>query len=137
MKEARNVLSFLLLVAPLSMILTGCPFDVVHIKQIPVQFENTATIKPDFELKEEVGISLGTGYSRKLNKGTRWKYVSSISYGSIYKTTDQILTVEASNICEAYIVVTDQNLVGFFLPVEQAYSPLSKPIPLAIVEINQ
>ena len=105
----------------------GCAFDLVHIKQLPVEFEKEAEVKPDFKLNEEIKISLGTGYSRKLNKGTKWNYVNKISNGDIYKTKDQILTVEGSNIFEAYIVISDENLVGFYLPVEGAFSPLSQP----------
>ena len=115
----------------------GCAFDIVHVEQIPVQYENAKIIKPDFELKDEVKIKLGTGYSRQLNKGTRWHYVSSISYGDIFKTNDQILTIEGSNIFEAFIVVSGENLVGFYIPVEQTYSPLSKPKLLAIIRIDQ
>ena len=127
----------LLFFAFLHITLAGCAFDIVHVEQVPVQFENVNTIKPDFKLKDEVKINLGTGYSRKLNKGTRWNYVSSISCGDIFKTNDQILTIEGSNIFEAFIVVSDDNLVGFFMPVEQTYCPLSKPKLLAIIETNQ
>ena len=49
----------------------GCPFDMVHIDQTPVQYKNTSTKKSGFELKDEVNIILETGYSRKLKKGTK------------------------------------------------------------------
>ena len=118
-------------------IVTGCAFDIIHIKQVPVQYEDVKIIKSDFILKDEVILDTGTGYNRKLNKGTRWNYVNTISYGDIFKTKGQILTIERSNIFEAFIVVSDENLVGFFLPVEQTYSPLNKIKPLAVEKINQ
>jgi hypothetical protein len=37
----------------------------------------------------------------------------------VYATRDRVLTVEASNVHEAYIVVSNGKLVGFFLPVEK------------------
>lgn len=129
--------NFFLLLAFSAITFSGCAFDIVHIDQVPVQYEYTSTEKPSFELKDEVNINLGTGYSRQLKKGTRWSYVNTISCGDIFRTSDQILTVEGSNIFEAFIVVSEKKLVGFFLPVEQTFSPLSKPIELTMVSINQ
>lgn len=117
--------------------LSGCAFDIVHIDQAPVQYENLRTVKSGIEITDEVHIDLGTGYSRKLKKGTKWKYVNTINQGDIFRTNDQILTVEGSNIYEAFIVVSKKQLVGFFLPVEETYSPLDIPISLPMVRFNQ
>jgi hypothetical protein len=111
----------------LFVLLPACAFDVVHIKQIPVQMGSSVALNNSFRLGKEVNFSLGTGYSRKLNQGTKWICVGSISQGDIFKTNDQVLTVEGSNIYEAYIVVASGKLVGFYLPVEQSYCPLSEP----------
>lgn len=112
----------------LSGILFGaCAFDLIHVKQIPTQIRSTQLSEPSFELEKEVTVSLGHGYTRKLKKGTRWHYVGAVSYGDVFRTRDQILTVEASNIHEAYIVVSAGRLVGFYLPVEGSYSPLGDP----------
>lgn len=127
----------LLMLGLFAIIFSGCAFDIVHIDQEPIQYENAIFPKTDFELADEVDVRLGTGYSRKLNKGTKWCYVNTISKGDIFKTKDQILTIEGSNIFEAFIVVSEKQLVGFFLPVEETFSPLSKPITLPIAEINQ
>lgn len=120
----------------LAVLLTACAFDLVHVKQIPAQIETTQSSKPSFKLEKDMDVSCGTGYSRKLKQGTRWNYVGAVSYGDVYKTNDQILTVEGSNIHEAYIVVSNDKLVGFYLPVEQSYSPISKPKDLNIKEIS-
>ena len=119
----------------LAVLLTACAFDLVHVKQIPAQIETTQSSKPPFKLERDIDVSCGTGYSRKLKQGTRWNYVGVVSYGDVYKTNDQILTVEGSNIYEAYIVVSNDKLVGFYLPVEQSYSPISKSKDLHIKEI--
>lgn len=131
----KNIFS-LLLPAFLALACFGCAFDIVHIDQIPVQYEKKNAQKSDFKLQDEVNVSLGTGYSRTLNKGTEWHYVGTISQGDIFKTNDQILTVEGSNIFEAFIVVSDKKLVGFFLPVEEMYSPLSMAKSLPMTNIN-
>ena len=106
------------------LLFNACAFDVSHIKQIPSQIEATHPSKSTFRLEEEMTVDLGTGYSRTLRRGTTWVYVGTIKEGDVFKTSDQILTIEASNIYEAYIVVSSENLIGFYLPVEKAYSPL-------------
>ena len=108
----------------LILLLNACAFDVVHVKQIPSQIEAAQPSKSTFRLEEEITVDLGTGYSRTLRSGTTWVHVGEIKEGGVFKTNDQILTVEASNIYEAYIVVSSDNLVGFYLPVEKTFSPL-------------
>ena len=92
---------------------SGCAFDIIYIDQIPVQYENASIRKSGFELKDEVNVDLGTGYNRKLNKGTKWQYVNTILQGDIFKTNDQILTIEGSNIFEAFIVVSENQQFPF------------------------
>ncbi len=132
MKKSVNIIIGFLLI----LLLNACAFDLVHIKQIPTQIESTQLSKSSFVLVDEVVIGLDSGYNRKLKKGTKWHYVGAISYGDVFKTNDQILTVEASNIHEAYIVVAASKLVGFYLPVEKSFSPLNDSKELMIQETN-
>ena len=88
--------------------------------------------KISWKLVKDVEVSLGTGYSRQLKSGTKWDYVGTVEQGDVFKTNDQILTVEGSNIFEAYIVLSGDNIVGFYLPVEKSYSPLATPQKLQI-----
>lgn len=120
----------------LAVLLAACAFDLVHVKQIPAKIETNQLSKTPFILEKELDVSCGTGYSTKLKQGTRWNYVGTLTYGDVYKTKDQILTVEGSNIYEAYIVVSNDKLVGFYLPVEKSYSPISKPKELNIKEFS-
>ena len=119
----------------LVVLLNACAFDIVKIKQSPSRIETIHPSKNSFRLEEKVIIDLGTGYDRTLLRGTTWVYVGSIQQGDVFKTRDQILTIEASNIFEAYIVVSADNLVGFYLPVEKTYSPLEKSRRLVRIKI--
>ena len=103
----------------------SCAFDVIRVKQEPAQFEPNASDQDAWILGQDIKVSLNTGYTRKLKAGTRWHCIGKIENGAVYKTNDQILTVEGSNIYEAYIVVFEGYLVGFYLPGNQTYSPLS------------
>lgn len=83
-------------------------------------------------LAKEVKAYLGTGFPTTLRAGVRWRHVGSTEAGQVYATSDQVVKVEASNIYEAYIVLSNRSLVGFYLPVEKTLCPLSLPIPLQI-----
>jgi hypothetical protein len=117
----------------------SCAFDLVHVKQLPTKLDTTQQPKSSFILEKEEKIDLGTGYSRVIKAGTKWDYVGTIENGDVYNTKDQVLTVEASNIHEAYIVISSGKLVGFYLPVEKTFSPLSEFKELIMKEapINQ
>jgi hypothetical protein len=110
----------------------SCAFDVVRVKQEPAHFEPISSDQDAWTLAQDVKISLDTGYSRKLKAGTRWTLIGKIENGDVYKTNDQILTVEGSNIYEACIVVSEGQLLGFYLPAKYSFSPLSKKKPLPI-----
>jgi hypothetical protein len=110
----------------------GCAFDVIRVKQEPARFEPDTSIQDAWKLAEDVEISLDTGYKRKLKAGTRWECIGKIENGDVYKTKDQILTVEGSNIYEACIVVSEGQLIGFYLPANQTFSPLSSKKSLPI-----
>lgn len=125
-----------LIICLLGILLNACAFDLFHIEQIPTQIKSTNLSKPSFELEKEVNFVLDKGFRRKLKQGTKWNYVGNVSYGDVFRSKDQILTVEASNIHEAYIVVSAGKLVGFYLPVERSYSPLRDSQILYMKEIN-
>ncbi len=84
-----------------------------------------------FRLTRAVDISLSTGYSTTLRANTRWELVGTIAQGEVYRTKDQIVTLEGAHIHEAYIVVRPGSLVGFYLPVERTFSPIEPGKPLS------
>jgi hypothetical protein len=97
-----------------------------------VVFNASAGVK-GFVLMQDLKVHIGTGFATRLRANTSWHKVGTTVFGDVYATRDQIVTVEASDIYEAQIVVSGlQNLVGFYLPVEHSYVPLKEPLPLAI-----
>jgi hypothetical protein len=115
--------------AALCLLVAGCAFDVVSVKQQPATF-SSASDSPSFLLVKEVKARLGTGFPTILKANTTWNQVGVTESGKVYATKDQVVKVEASNIYEAQIVITNHALVGFYLPVEKTFSPLSSPMPL-------
>ena len=60
-----------------------------------------------------------------------------ISQGQVLKPLDTVLTVEGTNVREAYAVVHNGSWVGFWLPVERAFSPLRTPVAATFEEVLQ
>lgn len=94
--------------------------------------ENTAMI-PSTEpgsvmtLAADVPIRV-TWYDRVLEKGSQWKKVGRVPAGDVYRKLNGVLTIEGAHVHEAYIVERHGLLVGFYLPGEHAFSPIS-PAP--------
>jgi hypothetical protein len=121
----------------LVMLLTGCAFDVSYVNQTPAAFTMaTGATNDDFVLQESVDVRLGTGFPTHLKAGTRWHRVGQTQYGTVYSTKDQIVQVEASNIYEAQLVMSNQTVQGFYLLVEKTFAPASNPVRVTIHPIN-
>lgn len=119
-----------------SVLLAGCAFDLVHVEQIPSPLLSWNPAKNTFVLVDDVSLALPSGYRRVLKRGTTWTYVGRIAQGDVYRTQDQVLTVEAANVHEAYLVVSAGELTGFYLPVERAFSPAAETRRLPIRELQ-
>jgi hypothetical protein len=108
---------------------TGCAFNVWRVKQVPAAF-TPASDSPSFVLAKETKVNPGGGFATVLKANTTWNQVGVTEQGTVYGTKDQVVKVEASNIYEAYLVLSNSCLTGFYLPVEKTVVPLSNPLPL-------
>lgn len=99
----------------------GCAFDVSHVNRVPAVLEPASDSRAGWMLQDDVTAYLGTGFPTRLRKATRWSKVGQIAQGDVFRTRDQVVTVEASNIYEAMAVLNDGTLVGFYLPVEHSF----------------
>lgn len=77
---------------------------------------------------------LATGYGRTIPADTEFAAIGRIAPGLVLKPTQTVLTIEGAHVHEAYAVLADGRLVGFYLPVERAYSPLTTPVPWPLIE---
>ena len=112
-------------------VLMSCAFDVAHVSYHPTDLTPQPKSGKSMTLKEEVKIGgAPCGYSRVLQSGSNWDLIGSIPEGNVYKPREQVLTVECSNVYEAYLVCVSQSLVGFYLPVEHGFVALKKPLIL-------
>jgi hypothetical protein len=118
-------------IALTGIIMISCAFDVAHVSYYPTDLLPQPQSGKFLTIKKAVEIT-GTpcGYHRTLQDGSNWDLIGSIPEGKVYKPRDQVLTVECSNVYEAYLVCVGQSLVGFYLPVEQGFVALKKAIDL-------
>ena len=125
-----------MLIKPTSLVLLnlfplflGCAPEVIRNPSLLAQISGEEIVQ-SFQLTQDVSIDLPTGYQSLLKRGSRWDCIGKIAEGYIYKSVDQVLTVEGANVHEAYIVISDGELAGFYLPVEKAFSPISSKIKI-------
>lgn len=118
-----------------SFLCTACAFDLAHVKFEPAQLAPPTESGHSFALSQNVHIDRSPcNYDRTLLAGTRWLAVGSIPEGEVYRSPDQVLTVECSHVYETYIVVRNAELVGAYLPVEDGYVDFNGSYPLLVDE---
>ena len=122
-------------VVAVAMLVSACAPEVVRQPIVALSATEARGHADPIVLARPATIRLGTGYERVLAAGSRWRFAGVVPQGSIYRAAQGVFTVEGANIHEAYLVVRDRNVVGFYLPVERAFSPLSDPVRLSL-EIN-
>ncbi|MBL8469575.1 hypothetical protein [Methyloversatilis discipulorum] len=91
----------------------------------PARFQPAIEVASVRSVDREIEVRLGTGYTRVLASGSRWRQVGAVSEGSVYASSGSTFSVEGAHVHEAYLVVKSGRLVGFYLPVERAFSPIS------------
>jgi hypothetical protein len=119
----------LFVVMAASVLLSACALPV---RQLPLGQPLVPATGRSFVLSRDVRCYVGTGYGRTLRAGTHWNLFGRLRRGAVYRSPDEVLTVEGYDVHEAYLVVRDGVLVGFYLPVEKTFTPISKAVTLAI-----
>jgi len=129
-KMFNHVVSLSALVVVL---VSGCAFNLADVKYSPTQFQSMTKDGRAFTLSMNVKLTdTPCWYGRELRQNTRWEYSGSVAQGEVFRSRDQILTLECSNIYEAYLVVREGRVMGFFLPVQQGFVGLPEPVVLPV-----
>jgi len=126
--KARRALCLLLAAGAL----TACAPEIFKVPMVPPSAPAAKDHADTISLARSAAIRMETGYDRLLAAGTRWRFAGVIPNGAVYRAAQGVFTLEGANIHEAYLVLRGDELVGFYLPVEQAYSPLKDTVQLSI-----
>jgi hypothetical protein len=81
-------------------------------------------------------VNLDTGYQRDIPSGSIWRYAGDVPQGQVFRPVRSVFTIEGRQVHEAYLVISDATLVGFYLPGESNYSALSNHVVLTIGNIS-
>jgi hypothetical protein len=84
--------------------------------------------KETIQLTKSTRIPNSSGTGNTLFVGTRWDLVGEVAHGKVYRSKDSVFFVQGANSHEAYLVIKEKKLVGFYLPGERAWSALDSPL---------
>jgi hypothetical protein len=107
--------------------LTSCATSVVHTPAKLISYGSFDTFLTVTVIKQ-TDFRLETGYTRSLNAGSRWERIGTITEGEVYKPKNSVFTIEGKHVHEAFLVIFNGHLVGFYLPVEFGFSKLPQTI---------
>ncbi len=119
--ENRTLRRSLSIAISAAVLLTACAAEVQRQK---TQWMPVTATPMVIELSEEVTLEPATGYSRTLSAGSQWREAGRIPQGMVFRPVTGVLTAEGKDIHEAFLVLDGSRVVGFYLPAEQAFSPL-------------
>jgi hypothetical protein len=108
------------LVSALALVACAAEVERRPAQLTPVTEQPGSTI----EILEDTSILVGpAGYQRVIGRGSVWTRIGRSVEGDVYKPVNRVFTVEGAQIHEAYLVLDGDRVVGFYLPVERAFSP--------------
>lgn len=103
------------------------------LRPTPTTFSPARSTAPrTIVLQEAVEATPAWGYTRTLKAGSVWRALGTVPEGTVYKIEDDVFMLEAKHMHEAYCIVSGNTLVGFFLPVEQAFVAVNEKIQLPL-----
>jgi len=100
----------------------GCSAEVQRYSSALLTDASTSAVR--MYTIHPVQLQLAGGYERLIPAKTEFIEVGRLKEGIVLRPSRYVLTVEGAHVHEAYLVVSDDTLVGFYLPVERAFSPL-------------
>lgn len=109
----------------------GCASDA---PREPVAFVSAAgAVEPSIVFMRDAEVRPSAGYSKILKGGSTWKYVGTVPRGKVYAPVNDVFMLSGRNFQEAYCVIASgPAVIGFYLPVEQAYVALPSAVPVSI-----
>ena len=129
-RYAWSTLALRTLLLGVVLLLGACAFDVIQVRQTPVTIETIPGPAPEWTLSQDANVRLRQGFAVLLRTGTTWRAIGRIPQGDVFRTSDQVLTVEASNVYEAALVLKADVVVGFYLIVQHTFTEADPPVQI-------
>lgn len=126
--EIRYMMKLIILTTLITM--AGCASEILrHPAELLSVNQRMGT---RYVTPKSISLTLDTAYKRTINAGTEFIEIGTIQQGSVLKPTNATFTIEGAHMHEAYPVLSNGRVVGFYLPVEKAFSPLSQSVDFPI-----
>lgn len=114
-----------------TVLVSGCSVTQVPVGEPLVAQDNS----PSVALQTPVHIELAGARDVLLRAATIWESIGTIERGTVYSSEDQLVVVESYNTRQAYIVVDDDQVVGYYLPVENSFVEV-EPVKIDFADIK-
>lgn len=108
-------------------LLAGC---AAEIPLAPAHIAGLDHPAPDLRMAATLRVELPNKRARALAEGSVWHAVGSLPQGTVYQPVGTVFMIVDRNVHEAYLVVHDGALLGFYLPGEGRYMSLAAPLSL-------
>ncbi|OQA33300.1 MAG: hypothetical protein BWY57_01302 [Betaproteobacteria bacterium ADurb.Bin341] len=119
----------------LTFILCACASEVVrHSSSLSPQVTSPTS---RWVLLSDAAIEADSSYNRIIPGNTEFVHIGTLPEGKVLKPTNTVLTIEGKHMHEVYIVIKNNVLIGFYMPVEKSFAPLTKKIHLNFKEISK
>jgi hypothetical protein len=112
-------------------VLATCAACAPEIVRSTIPFVQKTDSRETIQLTRSATIPNYSGTGTQVFIGTRWDYVGDVSYGKVYRSKDTVFFLRGANTHEAYLVIKDNKLLGFYLPGDKAWSPLEPALDIA------
>ncbi len=111
-----------------------CALGACAVVQTPVSMSPLTPAAASFPntLGKDLHIVFQTGYSRDIKAGSQWEHIGDVQQGQVFKPFKQVFTIEGAHMHEAYLVVSNGRLVGFYLPAEGSFSSLKQALAISL-----
>lgn len=130
-RQHRLMKSMLVIFLPGALLLMSCAFDLANIHPTPITLAPCTQNCETITVTEDVALTnISCGYDRTIKKDSKWRLAGEVLEGEVYKPVNTCFTIECSNVFEAYLVLRENSIVGFYLPVERGFVHLGTPTPL-------
>ncbi len=107
---------------------------MIAVQPVQIAAIPSRAIATNVTVTRSTEIRLSTGYTRTLPEGSRWRSIGALPQGAVYQPVVGVFSIEGRHVHEAYLVIKDSHLQGFYLPAEGSFAPLSPPISLPLGE---
>ena len=123
-----------IVIAAIVLVALACAGCAPEIARTTIPYVQSTDAKSFIQLTKSTTIPNYSGAGKTLFVGTRWDQVGEVTHGKVFRSRDSVFFLQGANAHEAYLVIKDKKLVGFYLPGEKAWSALDPSLDVEFTD---